>query len=63
MFSEDLSELDDSRRVVQEVIEEYRASTERDYITRGTAVGLVSAITVCTILCSVHLQVTLVNLP
>ena len=43
MFSEDLSELDDSRRVVQEVIEEYRASTERDYITRGTAVGLVSA--------------------
>ena len=41
MFSDDLSELDDSRRVVQEVIDEYRASTEPDYITRGTSIGLV----------------------
>ncbi|XP_064401397.1 tubulin gamma-2 chain-like isoform X2 [Halichondria panicea] len=40
MFSDDLSELDDSRRVVQEVIDEYRASTEPDYITRGTSIGL-----------------------
>ncbi|CAI8016406.1 Tubulin gamma-2 chain, partial [Geodia barretti] len=37
MFSEDLSELDDSREVVQELTDEYIASTRADYISRGSA--------------------------
>ena len=38
-FKDDLSELDDSREVVQEVIDEYLASTKDDYISRGTSIG------------------------
>lgn len=38
-FKDDLSELDDSRGVVQEVIDEYLASTKNDYISRGTSIG------------------------
>ena len=34
-FKDDLSELDNSRSVVQELVEEYIASTRPDYISRG----------------------------
>ena len=36
-FKDDLSELDDSRAVVQELVEEYAASTRPDYISRGSS--------------------------
>lgn len=34
-FKDDLSELDNSRAVVQELVDEYIASTKPDYISRG----------------------------
>lgn len=34
-FKDDLSELDNSREVVQELVDEYIASTRPDYISRG----------------------------
>ena len=34
-FKDDLSELDNSRSVVQELVDEYIASTQVDYISRG----------------------------
>ena len=41
-FKDDLSELDNSRAVVQELVDEYIASTMPDYISRavGTAPGV-----------------------
>jgi tubulin gamma len=36
-FKDDLTELDDSRQVVQELVDEYIASTKSDYISRGAA--------------------------
>ena len=41
-FKDDLSELDDSREVVQELVDEYLASTRPDYITRGGATSVSS---------------------
>ena len=38
MFKENLSELDSSREVVQEVIDEYLAATKPDYLTWGQSV-------------------------
>ena len=35
MFADDLSEFDDSREIVQDLIEEYRASESADYINWG----------------------------
>lgn len=42
-FKDDLSELDDSRSVVQELVDEYIASTKADYITRGAGTSVVDA--------------------
>jgi len=36
MFQENLDELDDSRQVVQQLVDEYHAATRSDYITWGT---------------------------
>lgn len=36
MFKENFDELDDSRKVVQELIDEYHAATRPDYISWGT---------------------------
>ena len=36
MFADDLSEFDESREIVQSLIEEYRASESPDYINWGT---------------------------
>lgn len=41
-FKDDLSELDDSRAVVQELVDEYIASTKHDYISRGASTTRVS---------------------
>ena len=35
MFSENLDEMDDSREVVQDLINEYVAATKPDYLTWG----------------------------
>jgi tubulin gamma len=35
MFADDLSEFDDSREIVQDLIDEYRASESADYINWG----------------------------
>ena len=35
MFADDLSEFDDSREIVQDLIEEYKASESADYINWG----------------------------
>ena len=35
MFADDLSEFDDAREIVQDLIEEYRASETADYINWG----------------------------
>ena len=35
MFADDLSEFDDSREIVQDLIEEYRAAESADYINWG----------------------------
>jgi len=42
-FKDDLSELDDSRRVVQELVDEYIASTRADYISKGMIPPAVSS--------------------
>ena len=36
MFKDNLDEFDDSREVIQELMDEYRAATRPDYITYGT---------------------------
>ncbi|GAB6021348.1 Tubulin gamma-1 chain [Chamberlinius hualienensis] len=36
MFQDDLSELDNSREVVQQLVEEYQAATRADYLSWGT---------------------------
>lgn len=36
MFKDNLDELDDSREVVQQLVDEYQAATKADYITWGT---------------------------
>lgn len=36
IFKDNLDELDDSRDVVQQLVEEYHAATRADYITWGT---------------------------
>lgn len=36
MFKENFDELDDSRKIVQELIDEYHAATRPDYISWGT---------------------------
>ena len=41
-FKDDLSELDNSRSVVQELVDEYIASTTPDYISRGIPSASVS---------------------
>ena len=41
-FKDDLSELDNSRAVVQELVDEYIASTRQDYISRGLVAPKVS---------------------
>ncbi len=38
----DLSEFDDARAVVQELVDEYIASTRADYISRGVSASRVS---------------------
>lgn len=35
MFSKDLNELDDSRDVVQDLVDEYEAATKADYLSWG----------------------------
>lgn len=35
MFSKDLNELDDSRDVVQDLVDEYEAATKADYLQWG----------------------------
>lgn len=35
MFSKDLNELDDSREVVQDLVDEYEAATKPDYLSWG----------------------------
>ena len=35
IFSENLNELDDSRNVVQDLVEEYEAATKSDYLQWG----------------------------
>ena len=42
-FKDDLSELDHSRSVVQELVDEYIASTTPDYISRGIPSTVVSS--------------------
>ncbi len=46
-FKDDLSELDDSRRVVQELVDEYIASTKHDYISKGMVPSTVSQLNKC----------------
>ncbi len=48
-FKDDLSELDDSRRVVQELVDEYIASTKHDYISKGMVPSTVSQLNKCII--------------
>jgi tubulin gamma len=36
MFKENLDEFTDSREVVQQLMDEYRAATRKDYINFGT---------------------------
>ncbi|XP_065192849.1 tubulin gamma-2 chain-like [Sycon ciliatum] len=43
IFKDDLSEMDESREVVQELVEEYCASTKEDYLTWGEKGGGSSA--------------------
>ena len=47
-FKDDLSELDDSRTVVQELVDEYIASTKPDYISRGSSTA---GVRVCVCVC------------
>ena len=39
MFKDNLDEFDDSREVVQQLVDEYKAATRPDYISYGTQVG------------------------
>jgi tubulin gamma len=39
MFKDDLSELDKSREVVQELVDEYEASTRPEYVQWGSSKG------------------------